>query len=65
MSRPPHPNRIYNSNYTWRRVEIMQLLDMPHLRTLKSKKGTSGSLSHVPFKNQHRVPFQHVAVAGW
>jgi hypothetical protein len=25
MSRPPHPPRLYNSNYTWRRVQIMQL----------------------------------------
>jgi hypothetical protein len=25
MSRPPHPPRLYNSNYTWRRVQIMKL----------------------------------------
>jgi hypothetical protein len=29
MSRPPHPPRLYNSNYTWRRVQIMKLLVMP------------------------------------
>jgi hypothetical protein len=28
MSRPPYPPRLYNSNYTWRRVEIMKLLVM-------------------------------------
>jgi hypothetical protein len=28
MSRPPHPPRLYNSNYTWRRVQIMKLLVM-------------------------------------
>jgi hypothetical protein len=27
MSRPPHPPRIYISNYTWRRVQIMMLID--------------------------------------
>jgi hypothetical protein len=29
MSRPPHPPRLYNSNYTWRRVQIMKLLVKP------------------------------------
>jgi hypothetical protein len=24
MSRPPHPPRLYNSNYTWRRVQIVR-----------------------------------------
>jgi hypothetical protein len=24
MSRPPHPPRLYNSNYTWRSVQIMK-----------------------------------------
>jgi hypothetical protein len=28
MSRPPHPPRLYNSNYTSRRVQIMKLLVM-------------------------------------
>jgi hypothetical protein len=28
MSRQPHPPRLYNSNYTWRRVQIMRLLVM-------------------------------------
>jgi hypothetical protein len=28
MSRPPHPPRLYNSNYTWQRVQIMKLLIM-------------------------------------
>jgi hypothetical protein len=28
MSRLPHPPRLYNSNYTWRRVQIMKLLVM-------------------------------------
>jgi hypothetical protein len=28
MSRPPHPPRLYNSNYTWRRLQIMKLLVM-------------------------------------
>jgi hypothetical protein len=28
MSRPPHPPRLYNSNYTWRRVQIMKILIM-------------------------------------
>jgi hypothetical protein len=28
MSRPPHSPRLYNSNYTWRRVQIMKLLIM-------------------------------------
>jgi hypothetical protein len=28
MSRPPHPLRLYNSNYTWLRVQIMKLLVM-------------------------------------
>jgi hypothetical protein len=28
MFRPHHPPRIYNSNYTWRRVQIMKLLFM-------------------------------------
>jgi hypothetical protein len=26
MPRPPHPPRLYNSNYTWWRVQIMKLL---------------------------------------
>jgi hypothetical protein len=28
MSRPPHPPQLYNSNYTWRSVQIMKLLVM-------------------------------------
>jgi hypothetical protein len=28
MSRSPHPRPLYNSNYTWRRVQIMKLLVM-------------------------------------
>jgi hypothetical protein len=28
MSCPPHPPRLDNSNYTWRRVQIMKLLDV-------------------------------------
>jgi hypothetical protein len=28
MSRLPHPPRLYNSNYTWRRVQIMKFLVM-------------------------------------
>jgi hypothetical protein len=28
MSRPPHPPRLYNSNYTWQRAQIMKLLVM-------------------------------------
>jgi hypothetical protein len=27
MSCPPHPPRLYNYNYTWRRVQIMKLLE--------------------------------------
>jgi hypothetical protein len=28
MSRPPHPPRLHNSNYTWQRIQITQLLVM-------------------------------------
>jgi hypothetical protein len=28
MLRPPHPPQLNNSNYTWQRVQIMQLLVM-------------------------------------
>jgi hypothetical protein len=31
MPRPPHPPRLYNSNYTWRKVQIMKLLVMQFL----------------------------------
>jgi hypothetical protein len=34
MSRPPHPPRLYNSNYTWRRVQILKT--MTHLIKLSS-----------------------------
>jgi hypothetical protein len=30
MSRPPHPPRLYNSNYTWRR-HLLHKIRVPHL----------------------------------
>jgi hypothetical protein len=26
--RPPHPHRLYNSNYTWRRIQIMKIINI-------------------------------------
>jgi hypothetical protein len=58
MSRPPHPPRLYNSNYTWRRVQIMKLLVMqfsppsrhsiPRTDTMKFKRYTSPGILHSP-----------------
>jgi hypothetical protein len=48
MSRPPHPPRLYNSNYTWRRVQIMKLFVMQlsppsrHYIPLGEGKGIEG-----------------------
>jgi hypothetical protein len=38
MFRPPHPPRLYNSNYTWRRVQIMKLLVVPHRSSIDNFK---------------------------
>jgi hypothetical protein len=46
MSRPPHPPRLYNSNYTWGRVQIMKLLVM-QLFYEYSKKGQQAWRSRI------------------
>jgi hypothetical protein len=58
MSRPPQPPRLYNSVYTWRRVQIMQLLVMQfspssyHFIRLWSKQTPSlySSMSETKFR---------------
>jgi hypothetical protein len=48
MPRPPHPPRLYNSNYTWRRIPIMQLLVVLFC---------SSSRHRIPFRSKY--PPQH------
>jgi hypothetical protein len=49
MSRPPHPPRLYNSNYTWQRVQIMKLLVMQaHLVFLRCLRQLLVTASIVP-----------------
>jgi hypothetical protein len=57
MPRPPHPPRLDNSDYTWRRIQVMKLLIMQfstnpyhHLSPIHSKYSPQHAvLNHLQF----------------
>jgi hypothetical protein len=60
ISRPHHPPRLYNFNYTWRRVQIMQILIMqfppPSRHSIPHGPNISSALySQTPSVYIHRL----------
>jgi hypothetical protein len=51
MSRPPHPPWLYNSNYTWRRVQIMKLLVIVYIITFNNMKVLKSALKDFLITN--------------
>jgi hypothetical protein len=72
MPRPPHPPRLYNSNYTWRRVQVMKLLVMqfsPPSRysiplLLETLFSNTLSLCSSPFSGLKIIPYGAEICAG-
>jgi hypothetical protein len=72
MPRPSHPPRLYSSNYTWRKVQIMKLLIMQfypsscHLISPRSRYSLHPLLNHpqsVSLSNvKDQVSYPHKSI---